>query len=82
MTPLMMAIKNKKGSAAYCLLQHGVDPNVKDKNGETALIHAAKQGYVGGVDVLLDFKADRSLKDNYGKNAGDYARESGNKKHC
>jgi ankyrin repeat protein len=51
------------------------DPNALQKQGYTALMIAAGNGFVDAVDVLLEAGADRSLTQSEGKKAADFARE-------
>ena len=44
------------------MLTDGVDINVKDKNGNTALFHAASKGKVVITNILLGAGADVNLK--------------------
>jgi len=65
------------------LLTHNADPNIKDKNGWTAL---HKITYLGEIDkkakvkqlaklrLLLDYEADKSIKTKNGKTALDLAK--------
>lgn len=52
------------------LLKNGADPNLKDKNGKTALMHAVVMlGTEKTVNLLLEYGADPNLKDNEGYTA-------------
>jgi ankyrin repeat protein len=53
------------------LLDSGARIDDRDNRGRTALMTAAEGGRAGIVEVLLSRGADRSLKDNAGKRAGD-----------
>ncbi|MEI9994110.1 MAG: ankyrin repeat domain-containing protein [Rhizomicrobium sp.] len=53
------------------------DPDAKQKQGYTALMIAAANGFDAAVDTLLEAGADRSLAQGDGKTAGDIARERG-----
>jgi ankyrin repeat protein len=59
------------------LLNHGADPNVLNKEGDTPMICATK--YAGGdpktVKLLLGAGPDLSIADNDGKTAIDYAKQ-------
>ena len=51
------------------LLEQGADVNVKDNDGETALIWAAYRGYTDIAELLIDKEADVNVKDNDGETA-------------
>ncbi len=52
------------------LLKSGVDPNIQDRNGGTALIYAARtRGYIDIVKILLENGADPNIQDNDGVTA-------------
>ncbi|MBN3307762.1 ankyrin repeat domain-containing protein 34A [Amia ocellicauda] len=52
------------------LLEKGADPNIPDKSGRTALMHAcAEQAGKEVVSLLLEYGADPSLKDYSGSSA-------------
>ena len=51
-------------SCALRLLEHKADVDAKDKNGETALHWAARNGHEAAVRLLLDHKADVDAKNN------------------
>jgi ankyrin repeat protein len=53
------------------------DPDALQKQGYTALMIAAGNGFEAAVDVLLAAGADRTLKQAEGKSAADFARERG-----
>lgn len=53
------------------------DPDLLQKQGYTALMIAAANGFADGVDVQLAAGADRTLKTLDGKTATDFARERG-----
>lgn len=53
------------------------DPDALQKQGYTALMIAAGNGFVDAVDVLLEAGANRGLKQGDGKSAADFARERG-----
>jgi len=50
-----------------------------DKNGKTPLMWGAESNSVDTVNLLLERGADKSIKDNTGKTAYDYATEEGNR---
>ncbi len=51
------------------LLKYGADPNIRDNNGKTPLIHAAREGYPASVELLIEHGADPNIKDNNGDDA-------------
>ena len=46
-------------------LQGGMDPNVTDEMGRTALMKAASKGHLETVEALLEAGADPKLKDKF-----------------
>ena len=58
------------------LLQHGANPNESDRVGEAPLMAVTQYGNVGALSLLLTSGARRDLRDEDGKSALDYARES------
>ena len=76
-------VKAKKGAKKQAPLRNmlskiakGGDINAADKSGQTALIHAARQGERYVVCWLVAKGADVTLKDKKGKKAYDYAQSS------
>jgi ankyrin repeat protein len=66
------------GRAAFARLVAATgDPDAMQKQGYTALMIAAGNGFVDAVDVLLAAGANRALKQAEGKTAADFARERG-----
>lgn len=53
------------------------DPDLPQKQGYTALMIAAANGFAHGVEALLETGADKTVKTADGKTAADYARERG-----
>lgn len=58
------------------LLQHSANPNGSDRVGESPLMAVTQYGNVGALTLLLTSGARRDLRDEDGKSALDYARES------
>lgn len=58
------------------ILAHISEAGQRRTDGNTALMHAARSGYVRGVELLLDLEA--GLQDDTGKLALDYAIANGN----
>ena len=68
------------GKAAFARLVSATgDPDALQKQGYTALMIAAGNGFADAVDVLLGAGADRSRKQPDGKTAADIASERGHK---
>ena len=60
------------------LLDHGADPNRVDSDEHfSPLMHAAAEGHLEVVKVLISYGADRSLRDVDGDNAASFAAQSG-----
>lgn len=59
-------------------LANGADINVKNNDGNTALMHAAMNGHPEMVLVLLDAGANLAVADNEGKTSLMIAQEQGN----
>lgn len=77
-TPLMQAAIERYDKIVQFLLKHGASVDVIDKEkGATVLILAAYGGAQRVVELILEQGVDRSIKDNEGKTAEDYARERG-----
>ena len=66
------------GRAAFARLVKATgDPDALQKQGYTALMIAAGNGFVDAVEVLLEAGANRGLKQGEGKTAAELARERG-----
>lgn len=59
----MVAASKGRSSHVRELLSHGADPNVEDNDGWTALLCAAKEGYVDIVCQLLEHNAEIDHRD-------------------
>ena len=66
---LMQAAWKGDGKEIQAFLYAGVDVNVKDITGATALIWAASAGHVEIVQLLMDAGADLNAKDSRGRTA-------------
>ena len=84
-TPLMLVCCNeleKMENTMLSLLENGVDVNLRDSEGNTALHYAAKNSSKNAAktycELLLDFKADVNIANNDGKTAVDIAVETDN----
>lgn len=71
------AAKNGEGSTVQSLIDHGVSPKVKDKDGRTPLHLAAANGHRATAEVILRSGADISALDNAGKTPLDLAESGG-----
>jgi len=60
---------------AKMLIDAGVDVNVQNEKGRTALIFATKWNYIEIVQMLIDAKADLNIQDEIGNTALHYAVE-------
>jgi ankyrin repeat protein len=58
------------------LMEKGANPNLKSKNGRTALTYSAAAGNTEIVKLLLEKGADITLKDNEGLNATAWAEKN------
>jgi hypothetical protein len=73
-TPLEHAVHKAQLDSLKLLLELGADPNAASPKGVTPLMMAAGYGYEGMVRVLLEHKANVSLKNGRGETALNYAR--------
>ncbi|MCK4709007.1 MAG: ankyrin repeat domain-containing protein [Gammaproteobacteria bacterium] len=71
---MMLAASNNFSFIVELLIEKGADVNrIENTNGWTALIWAARQGHEETVQVLISHQADKSIRDNSGLTAMDYA---------
>ena len=73
-TPLMAAIPYRQTNVINYLLSRNVDLNTQDRNGETALIRAVREGDTNTARMLLQQGADATIADTYGITAYENAR--------
>ncbi|KAH9232366.1 hypothetical protein K456DRAFT_37602 [Colletotrichum gloeosporioides 23] len=73
--PVMERIKPFK--TVLLLLHHGADPNIQDNDGQTALMKAAKKGYIHVTSCLIKHFAVVNMKDFRGRTALHQAVEKG-----
>jgi ankyrin repeat protein len=76
-TPLHYAASGPQASLVALMLKHGAEINAQAPNGNTALMMAAGYGQEESVTLLLESGADKTLVNEQGKTAQDYARISG-----
>ena len=82
----LMHLSAQKGSQNYFemfLTKEGLNPNLRDSNGNTALMYASSYGKLDKVKALLTHpypKVDASLKNSGGRSAYDMAKKKGHKK--
>ena len=77
---IFKASKNNDTKAVSQFLSKGIDPNLKDKHGRTALHYAVTTNDKDIVELLLDRGADIEAKDIDGETALHYAENNSNKK--
>ncbi len=73
-TPLMDAAQKGDHNMCKILLEAGANPDVKSKDGQTALVLATGRGDVELCKLLISCGADPSVPDNLGLSAAGYAR--------
>ena len=52
-TPLTAAMRKRATAYVNYLLQNGADPNLADRQGDTALMIAARLGHLEGVNTMV-----------------------------
>lgn len=67
------AVREKNAETLEALLKRGVPPDTFDRFGKTALMEAAENGFVEGIEILLRYKADTTLKTKDGRVAMHFA---------
>lgn len=72
-TPLMAAIFHQQTNIIHYLVSRGVNLNLQDRNGNTALIWAVMTGDTNTVRLLLEHGADVTIKDRGGADVFGYA---------
>jgi uncharacterized protein len=79
-TPLMRAVDLGRPAIVKTLLADSrVDVDARDENGQTALHHAARQGYVDIARMLIGRAAKRDVRDRAGRTAADLAIAEGHR---
>lgn len=77
-TPLMYASTGPFPESVLLLLENGADPNAVDSDEHfSAVMHAAAEGHLEVVRILIDHGADHTLKDIDGDDAASFARQNG-----
>jgi ankyrin repeat protein len=64
-----LAMRNREGSWVGYLLSHGAEPDLADKNGDTALILAARMGYSEGAARMIMGRAQIDKTNKMGETA-------------
>ena len=79
-TPLMFAAVNNDKASFYYLLEHGANPNMKNKNGYTPLmlLQQADEDDPAMTQALLDHGAEPLTKNPAGNDALHFALQKGN----
>lgn len=73
-SPLMDAVQKGDGAMASLLLERGADPNIRSKDGQTALIVCVGRGDTSLCETLVRYGADPSVPDGLGMSAAGYAK--------
>ncbi len=68
-TPLTAAMRNRAPPFVNYLLQNGADPNLGDKNGDTALMIAARLSYLEGLNTMIGARATIDATNRQGETA-------------
>ena len=63
MNALHLAVRNNMENSVIFLLSLGLDPNLKDKDGNTALHYAVRKGQIRIIKKLLQRGADKNILD-------------------
>ena len=77
-TRFMIAAFLNRADVVQTMLQNGLDPNVKDRDGDTALSCAAQQGNVETVKVLLQKGTNPRIVNKNGMTVLDWAMQCEN----
>lgn len=79
-SPLHYAACGPEVSIVKSLVERGAALDARSPNGTTPLMMAAQYGPEEAVDLLIDRKADASLRNDLGLDAADFARRGGRDK--
>ncbi len=74
-SPIHLAAEEGQYDVLMMLLDRGVDVNIKDEHGRTALFYAVEEGQTSEVKLLLEKGADVNAKDELGRTALSFAAE-------
>jgi ankyrin repeat protein len=77
--PIQLAVANRHERIVSLLLDHGADPNVREKNGCTPLHAAAQNNDLPMIRLLLFNGANLTIRSHDGKLPIDFAMEAGHK---
>jgi ankyrin repeat protein len=75
-TPLIYAVDNNANDIAIALINRGVNLDLQEENGYTALSRALTRDNMVLVNILLEAGADRTIEDYYGNSPLDVLRDS------
>jgi len=70
-TPLIYAVDNNSNDIAIALINRGVNLDLREQNGYTALSRALTIDNMQLVNILLEAGADSTIQDNYGNSPAD-----------
>ncbi len=68
-TPLTVAMRKRASLYVNYLLQNGADPNLAEKNGDSALMIAARSGYGEGINSMIVARAAIDATNRMGETA-------------
>jgi ankyrin repeat protein len=68
-TPLTVAMRKRATLYINYLLQNGADPNLAEKNGDTALMIASRSGYLEGIATMIASRAAIDATNRQGETA-------------
>lgn len=72
--PLHSALASMNGEISRLLLENGARVDAQQTDGFTPLMAAAQVGRIELIELLLDYHADRKIRNDSGQSAGDIAR--------
>jgi len=67
------AVRERNYEKVLLFIHDGIDVNMRDEHGRTALMVAAEKGYPEIAELLIDYGADVNARDNHGRDALYYA---------